>query len=330
MKAKFWFLILLAVGFASCSFFVDSDDMEVITGEATDITPKGVVLNGEIKGGDITYFRSATYGMLISNEKDKVKAHEGRVLKGSNLQNGVFSVETNALTPLTEYFYCAYLTINDSQHLYGEILSFVTPDIDRGEQLDGHGFVDLGLSVKWATCNIGADEPQLFGDYFAWGETAPKSEYSWPTYSLCNGTQNSLTKYCLSGDYGVEDHKLVLEPEDDAAVALWGNNWRMPTKEEWTELERYTTHAWERVEGAYGLKATSIINGNSIFLPAGGSIRFASHDQEGVFCHFWTSSLDDFGVNSCYSHYVYIGDFQVWSSRTDSRCFGRSVRPVHP
>ena len=84
---------------------------------------------------------------------------------------------------------------------------------------DGHEYVDLGLpsGLLWATCNVGATKPEEYGDYFAWGETEPKSTYNWSTYKYCNGSSTSLTNYCTNSSYGTVDNKTILEAADDAA-----------------------------------------------------------------------------------------------------------------
>lgn len=103
---------------------------------------------------------------------------------------------------------------------------------------DGHAYVDLGLpsGTLWATTNVGAIAPEEYGNYFAWGETESKDTYNWSTYKWCNGTYNSITKYCTNSRLGVSDRKTILDPEDDAAHVNWGGYWRMPTKEEQDEL----------------------------------------------------------------------------------------------
>ena len=103
---------------------------------------------------------------------------------------------------------------------------------------NGHDYVDLGLpsGTKWATCNVGATAPEEYGDYFAWGETEPKTTYNWDTYKWCNGSEDTFTKYNTKSSYGTVDNKTQLELADDAARANWGGQWRMPTDAEWTEL----------------------------------------------------------------------------------------------
>ena len=92
------------------------------------------------------------------------------------------------------------------------------------------------MSVKWATCNVGATKPEEYGDYFAWGETDPKSTYDWSTYKYCNGSSSTLTKYNTDNSQGTVDNKTTLDLSDDAARANWGDSWRMPTDAELTEL----------------------------------------------------------------------------------------------
>ena len=96
----------------------------------------------------------------------------------------------------------------------------VEPDLEDTD--NHHEYVDLGLSVKWATCNIGANSPEEYGDYFAFGEVKPKSDYTWSNYKWCESSTYTLTKYCTESNYGIVDNKTVLDPEDDAAVVNWG------------------------------------------------------------------------------------------------------------
>lgn len=99
-----------------------------------------------------------------------------------------------------------------------------------------HEYVDLGLSVKWATCNIGADKPEEYGDYYAWGELESKEVYDWFSYKWCNGSSDTLTKYNPFKGEGIVDSITTLDPEDDVAHVLWGGSWRMPTASEYREL----------------------------------------------------------------------------------------------
>ncbi len=163
------------------------------------------------------------------------------------------------------------------------------------ERPDDEGdWVDLGLpsGLLWATRNVGATSPEDYGDYFAWGETSPKSVYDWSTYRYCNGDYDQLTKYCsLSsyGYYGFTDNLTILQPSDDAATANYGG--RTPTEEEWRELMDHTTSQWTTQNGVNGCRFTGS-NGNSLFLPAAGVRWYSSLYYDGIRGYYWSSSLD--------------------------------------
>ena len=186
--------------------------------------------------------------------------------------------------------------------------------------------VDLGLpsGLKWATMNVGASAPEEYGDYFAWGETEPKSNYSWSTYKWCNGSSNTQTKYNTNSSYGTVDNKTVLDPEDDAAHVNWGGSWRMPTDEEWTELRTKCTWTWTSQNGVNGRLVTGP-NGKSIFLPAAGGRSGTSLYDAGSWGGYWSSSL--------YTDYpdrawrIYFNSDGV-GRNGNYRCGGFSVRPV--
>ena len=192
-----------------------------------------------------------------------------------------------------------------------------------------HSYVDLGLpsGILWATCNVGADTPEEYGDYFAWGETQPKESYSWSTYQFCNGSENTLTKYCNNSEYGYNgftDNLIVLLPEDDAATANWGENWRMPTSEEFEELCNSTTVTWVTQNGVNGRLFTAS-NGNSLFLPAAGYYYGSCLDGAGNNGRYWSSSL--YLDNPSYTLYFFFQwDYYVMGSA--SRYYGRPIRAV--
>lgn len=159
------------------------------------------------------------------------------------------------------------------------VLGCNKPDVPSsagGNEVNGHEYVDLGLpsGILWATCNVGADTPEGYGDYFAWGETEPKELYDWKSY--CYGSfrhdRYELNKYCTDSCYGLDgfvDGLSLLEPADDAASANWGAGWRMPTKEEWEELYQNTTYSITAFNGVDGCLFKAA-NGNTLFLPATG------------------------------------------------------------
>ena len=197
----------------------------------------------------------------------------------------------------------------------------------NAETINNHEYVDLGLpsGLRWATTNVGATNPEDYGDYYAWGEIATnKSTYDWENYTLANGSSTTFTKYNNSSSNGTVDNKTTLEAADDAATQIWGGAWRMPTLEELDELERKCTWTWTTLNGVNGheVKAT---NGNSIFLPAAG---YCANDElldAGSYGYYWSSSL-----NADDPYYAKNVRFDSDSYRTGNyrRDYGRSVRPV--
>ena len=192
--------------------------------------------------------------------------------------------------------------------------------------------VDLGLSVKWSSMNLGATSSTEYGDYFAWGETAPKDNYSWSTYELCNGSSSTLTRYNNSSSYGNVDNKTEFKDydyEDDAARQALGGKWRMPTDEEWTELRTKCTWTWVTDYNGTGIngRLVTATNGNSIFLPAAGRRDGAYLINAGSYGVYWSSSL-----STGYPDNAWDVDFGSGNVRRGIngylRYYGLSVRPV--
>ena len=194
-----------------------------------------------------------------------------------------------------------------------------------------HTYVDLGLpsGLLWATCNLGADNPEDYGDYFAWGETQPKDNFSWTNYQYCMGSFNTLTKYCNNPDIGYNgftDDLTTLEPSDDAATANWGDDWRMPTDEEWQELYQNTTVTWTTRNGVNGRLFTAS-NGNSLFLPAAGYRNESTPEATGIIGDYWTSSLDTDYPSGALSFFFNSSNYYISFC---NRLYGRNVRAVRP
>ena len=206
-----------------------------------------------------------------------------------------------------------------------------SPDLGLRLALSGipgqehHEYVDLGLpsGTLWATCNVGASNPEEVGDYFAWGETTPKETYTWSNYKWCNGSETTLTKYCNDSSYGVVDNKMELDPEDDAAYENWGSMWRMPTSEQQDELRQNCTWEWATVNGMGGYNIIGP-NGASIFLPvAGYCLSMISHVGEiGI---YWSRTVKS--DNTTYARGIYFGSGYI-DSHINYRSYGFTVRPV--
>lgn len=197
---------------------------------------------------------------------------------------------------------------------------------------NGYVWADLGLpsGIKWASCNVGAEKPEDYGNYYAWGEILPKEDYSWITYKYANGDYNKLTKYCTDasyGDNGFTDNKTTLEPEDDAAHVNWGGSWRMPTDAEWYELQTNCTWTWTTQNGVNGYQVTSKTNSNSIFLPAAGYRYVTLLYDVGGGGYYWSSSLYEGNPYGAWG--LYFGSVNV-DRDGNGRNNGQSVRPVCP
>ncbi len=160
--------------------------------------------------------------------------------------------------------------------------------------LNGHEWVDLGLpsGTLWAKTNIDENIPELY-QYYSWGDTYMSDGYTWDMYIHCNGTSTTLTKYCNNASYGYNgftDNLTTLVPDDDAATAIWGEEWRMPTFVELYELEIFCTSSLVSQNGVNGLLFTAP-NGNSIFFPAAGGFIGGSCTEGSEGC-IWTSTLN--------------------------------------
>lgn len=192
-----------------------------------------------------------------------------------------------------------------------------------------HEYVDLGLpsGTLWATCNIGANSPEGYGDYFAWGETEPKDYYDWSTYKWCNGSYKTLNKYCKSYLYGYKgfvDNKTELDLEDDAAYVNWGLSWRMPTTDQLQELIENSVWRWTQRNGVNGQLVTGP-NGKSLFLPAAGCLNDSSLNDVDSCGYYWTSTISN-GASFGGTRLRF--DSEYVDGASGQRSYGFPVRPV--
>jgi hypothetical protein len=195
--------------------------------------------------------------------------------------------------------------------------------------------VDLGLSVKWGLYNLGASTNEDYGDYFAWGEVEPKNQFDWDNYIWCfDGNRYSLTKYCNVSEYGYNgliDNKTVLEPQDDAARRILGNNWRIPTKEEWDELMNNSDQVFTVVNNVAGYLVTSKVSGyteKSLFLPAAGARSGNGYlYQPGNAGCYYSSSL--YLSDPTLGYYFAFGEDGHIMNWYYGRSYGYSIRPIY-
>ena len=284
----------------------------VTTSDVTDITSNSATCGGNvISDGNGTVTARGICWSISQNptiEDNKTNDGSGTGSFASNLSN---------LVPQTTYYVRAYAT-NEAGTVYGEVRSFTTLEEEQPSDNNVHDYVDLGLSVKWATCNVGASLPEEYGDYFAWGETKTTAGYdasNCPTYGLSISELQSQ---------GYIDSEGNLTAQYDAATANWGENWRMPTYEELNELIDNCTWTWTTQNGVNGYKVEGP-NGSSIFLPAAGYRYGSSLDFAGSTGHYWSSTPDE-DDNRAFSLSLYSSGSHY--TGYSSRVSGLSVRPV--
>lgn len=291
----------------------------VTTMPVTDITQTSAKCGGVIADDAMIY---VTRCGVCWNTSGAPTIDDSQVFTGPG--TGTFYCNMVGLTPYTTYHVRAFARMGE-MYYYGNEEMFTT------EEEDGD-WVDLGLpsGQLWATRNVGASSPEDYGDYFAWGENSPKSMYNWDTYIYGYETDESpwyhLTKYNTVSDYGPIDNLTTLQPGDDAATANWGNGARMPTRQEWEELEDYCSSVWTTQNGVNGRRFTGP-NGNSLFLPAAGYRWYDEPYDAGDDGNYWSSSLSTYysPEHACHFHFK---SFSAGVYNGGSRGYGRSVRAV--
>ena len=325
-------LLLVALAFAMFSCKPEIEKPTVVTksvGEVTETTAKVVGQVAADGGAEVTergvcWSADGTPTILDYRVKDA----EGGL--------GTYMSSLSDLESNTTYYVRAYAT-NEAGTSYGEEKSFTTEKVGTPEEpedpndpnepetpempdYNGHEYVDLGLpsGLKWATCNVGATSPEDYGDYFAWGETETKEDYSSST-SLTYGFSISELK-----SQGYIDENGNLTASHDAATANWGGAWRMPTKAEFEELKNNCSWKWTTQNGVNGYKVTGT-NGNSIFLPAAGCRSGSSLYDAGSDGYYWSSTPNESRSDSAWSLYFNSSEFDMNSIYRGN---GRSVRPV--
>ena len=299
--------------------FAPTSQVSVATATPTGITAESAIVSGTVTvpEGTHVFLRGVCWGTMPNPDIDGDHTTEETGI-------GSFSSTLEGLNPNTTYYVRAYV-VSDHGLAYGSEQSFTTEAGGSGG--GNHAYVDLGLpsGLLWATCNVGANAPEEYGDYFAWGETLSKDVYDESSYQY--NMDNALTKYCNNVDFGYNgftDNLTTLLPEDDAATVNWGVNWRMPTKAEWQELYNNTTCEWTIQNNVYGLLFTAS-NGASLFLPAAGSRWNSGLTDAGYNGVYWSSSLFMDDPNYAWDFYFFSDDYDM---DYGSRNFGFSVRPV--
>ena len=284
-------------------------------------TPTNVTTTSAVCGGNVTSDGGSTVtarGVCWSTSSNPT-VYDNKTIDGSTL--GQFTSNISGLQSNTTYYVRAYAT-NSQGTAYGTQKTFTTETSggggsggDSGETITGtiggHDYVDLGLpsGTKWATCNIGATTPEGYGNYYAWGETSTKSEYTMENYR----TLGANISNDISGNSSY-----------DAARANWGGSWRMPTYGEMKELKNNCTWTWTTQNGVNGMRVTGP-NGNSIFLPAAGYCSGSSRYGVGEYGYYWNSFRSETTPTQASCLHFYSG---YHGTPLVSRSCGHTVRPV--
>lgn len=250
---------------------------------------------------------------------------------------GIFEVSGNSLqVKVGGTYYTRTIWSSPNLHpglLAGESGYFTVPTTGNhanwSTSRDNSGFeyVDLGLpsGTLWAKYNLGASSEEEYGDFYAWGEISGYNgldrSFDWSTYEWCQGSSSSLTKYNNS------DGLTTLQPSEDAATAELGSGWRIPTREEWTELNNYTTKSNETINGIKGRRLKSTQNSNSIFLPFGGYFDGSSYVSAGTNANYWSSTLSSTKSKAYIAYTPNSG--AIRTNGTVDRCLTEAIRPVY-
>ncbi|MBQ6800618.1 MAG: hypothetical protein IJP08_05875 [Bacteroidaceae bacterium] len=284
-------------------------DVVMETGNASSVTKNSAEVSGSADGLESAEML-CELGVCYNTAGNPTFNNSQFVTSGRKA-SGDFSITLNDLKPNTTYYYVTCLMI-DGEYFYGDVRSFKTEKSD--EPTPGEA-IDLGLSVKWASHNVGASSPEGYGGYYAWGETEEKSSYYWGDYKYCNNS---------TGDFDYIGSN-ISGTQYDVAHVKWGGSWRMPTRDEIKELVNKCTWKWTSLNGVNGQLVTGP-NGNSIFLPAAGDRRGTDLHNRGSYGYYWSATLG--GSNGDYAYDLYfLSDGSYWVDWND-RDFGRSVRPV--
>lgn len=267
--------------------------------DATAIDEHKATLNAELDLTNCKY-RTFEYGFRLFPQLSVEHLYSV-----DNLSNGAFSCEAGSLISGQMYYVLAWVSL-DGRLYASDRGTFVTHLENKPEA------VDMGLSVKWASFNVGAEKPEELGDNYAWGELSVKPKYEWDTY-IFYGKTPGASVFDITNKYCREDQKTVLENIDDVASVKLGGSWRMPTVDEWDELlnKDNCSWTWTTQNDANGYLVSSNTTGNTIFLRG---------DR-----HYWSSTCHPSNYQSAYA--LKINQSQR-SLRVFYRYYGYAVRPV--
>ena len=322
------------VNYGALGVFTTKED-DVVTMEKIDEATKKVAGTLNISGGPYTKLvPGVCYGF---GEKPTIEDHVV-ITDEIDSETQTYQVTLSNITMGT-WYYRAFVVIDGAVH-YGKV---------RRMNADTKQRVDLGLSVKWASCNVGAAAPTDNGDYYAWAEITPKEDYSMSNYRWMDEESGMLTKYCTLSTAGEVDDIKVISPSDDAATASWGGAWRMPTYEEMTELKNECYWQWTTDYNGTGVAGYAVYKTKSdahkgqnntanpgydvyytyedvhIFMPAAGYRNNSGIYSQSVNGYYWTAQINEAKPKQAWTLRFLSNNMTFYSRTRNSGC---SIRPV--
>lgn len=300
------------------SAFTTNSLINVTTlGEITEITYKSAKVTLNIQTDLFDSKENLVVGVAYSNSSTSLKQDgifNSEKLSVQTVTDGKVNIILSDLSEKTLYYYVSFTEVNGI-YCFSEIKEFNTEEFY-------YEAVDLGLSVKWAACNVGTTYPEGYGGYYAWGEVDEKEDYSWSSYKWCDGSHNAITKYYET--WSSPNYVGTLYIDDDVAYMKWGGSWRMPTADEMNELLNECTWKWTVLNNVNGYIILGP-NGKSIFLPAAGYRKGLNSVDCGYNCYYWSATMFDMGNNGGWG--LIPDSDNLWVHGVE-RCNGLPVRPV--
>ena len=295
-------------------------DASASTGDAEKVGYSTVTLHGGITVNSSQTFSKRAYFLYsdTASSLEDLKTQHG-ICEAEFTDSDSFQMMFANLKNGTTYYYASCVEVYDTK-FYGEVKSFTTKSLPEGG-------VDLGLSVCWNEKNLGANYSYEYGDYFAWGETSTKATYNWANYKWCVIEGNyKLTKYNTKSSYGTVDNITNLELDDDVAHKYLGDDWHIPSVDDWEELRTMCTWTWKTRGGVNGYLVTSNITQNSIFIPVAGYKTENTSDYVGYRGFYFLSSISSDYPDA--AHSMSFSYDRVEKEYIMNRFIGMPVRPV--
>ncbi len=303
-------LLIACMLYVSCmpeNIELPTEIKSVVTGDVVNVTADCVMLSGKVFSSGR---RPKVCGVELGLSPTSFFEHAivdsigpFKIEHGYYLQEVVFT----GLNNNTTYYYRSF-AVDVGKYMYGDVRSFITLQSGDAEAMD------LGLSVKWASFNVGAGSPEDYGNYYAWGETEEKSSYTLENYIYNDSNTDKLQ------DIGSN----ISGTSYDVAHVKWGGSWRMPTLSEIQELCTKCSWQWTEVNGIKGKKVTGP-NGNSIFLPAAGNRYGTEVYHRGSYGYYWSGTLGEGNSYDAYNLSISSGSHDWYYY---NRHYGHTVRPV--